>query len=99
MVLTIPEMHSHLENLNRFFVERTTHFTTQIQLHPGSYTGADYQQFAELIEEIRTDAMHRITEFFNRKHNTKTDIYDEEVTPSPCRLPPTRRPTRTLKPN
>lgn len=85
MVLTIPEMHSHLEQLNQFFSERTTYFSNKIQEHPGSYTTQDYTRFAALIEEIRTEALQRISDFFKEKHSGKTDLYESEVNFSSAR--------------
>jgi hypothetical protein len=61
MVLTIPEMHQHLDSLNQFFSQKTSSFITLISSHPGRLTADDYSHFADLIEEIRNDALTRIT--------------------------------------
>jgi hypothetical protein len=41
MVLSIPEMHKHLEDLNHFYNERTSSFVSLISSHPGQFTPAD----------------------------------------------------------
>ena len=61
MAFTIPEMHQHLESLNQFFSQKTSSFITIISSHPGRLTAEDYSQFAYLIEEIRNDALSRIS--------------------------------------
>jgi hypothetical protein len=61
MVLTIPEMHQHLDSLNQFFSQKTSTFITLMNSHPGSLTAQDRDQFADLIEEIRNDALARIS--------------------------------------
>lgn len=79
MVLSIPEMHRHLEDLNRFYNERTSSFVSAVSSHPGKFTPADAKEFSELIEEIRSEALGRISEFFNAKFGTKSELYDSEV--------------------
>jgi hypothetical protein len=79
MVLTIPEMHQHLDSLNHFFSQKTSAFISLITSHPGRLTPDDLSQFADLIEEIRNDALSRISEFFNIKLSTKCELYDLEV--------------------
>jgi hypothetical protein len=91
MVLSIPEMHKHLEELNRFYSERTSSFISVISSHPGKFTPADARQFSELIDQIRNDALTRISLFFNAKFATKSELYDSEVTFLPCRSPITPR--------
>lgn len=49
MVLSIPEMHKHLESLNHFFTEKTTTFISIIGSHPGQLTTKDAKEFSELI--------------------------------------------------
>lgn len=61
MVLTIPEMHQHLDSLNQFFSQKTSSFIKIISSHPGRLTAEDLSQFADLIEEIRNDALTRIS--------------------------------------
>ena len=41
MVLSIPEMHKHLEALNQFFTDKTSTFVNIINSHPGQYTTQD----------------------------------------------------------
>jgi hypothetical protein len=72
-------MHKHLESLNQFFTDKTSTFVTIINSHPGQYTHDDHLQFAELIEEIRNEALLKITDFFKEKHKTKTELYDSQV--------------------
>lgn len=85
MVLSIPEMHKHLEDLNHFYNERTSSFVSLISSHPGQFTPADAREFSGLIEEIRRDALGRIGEFFNAKFGTRSELYDSEVLVAPLR--------------
>ncbi len=61
MVQTIPEMYNYLEELNQFFSQKTNTFIEIVNSHPGKFTTQDYQEFKELIEDIRTDALSRIS--------------------------------------
>jgi hypothetical protein len=84
-VLSIPEMHKHLEDLNRFYSERTSEFISVISSHPGKFTPTDTKEFSELIDEIRNDALARISEYFNNKFAVKAELYDSEVEVHQCR--------------
>ena len=75
MVQSIPEMHKYLEELNQFFNQKTNNFIEIVNSHPGKFTNHDYQEFKELIEDIRTDALTRISEFFTNKHSSKCELY------------------------
>jgi hypothetical protein len=79
MVLTIPEMHKHLDDLNQFYSEKTSAFVSVISSHPGKLTSSDVNEFSELIEEIRNDALTRISEYFHNKLQVKCSLYDSEV--------------------
>lgn len=72
-------MHQHLDSLNSFFSQKTSAFVSIISSHPGRLTPDDLSQFADLIEEIRNDALSRISEYFNIKLNAKCELYDLEV--------------------
>lgn len=61
MVLSIPEMHKHLEGLNQFYNQKTSSFISVITSHPGKFTQTDAKEFSELIDEIRADSLRRIT--------------------------------------
>lgn len=78
-------MHKHLEGLNQFYNERTSSFISVITSHPGKFTPNDLKQFSELIEEIRAEALGKITEFFNNKFSAKSELYDSEVHLFTCR--------------
>lgn len=72
-------MHKHLEELNQFFSQKTNAFIAIINSHPGRLTTHDYQEFKDLIEDIRADALNRITDFFSNKHSSKSELYDSQV--------------------
>jgi hypothetical protein len=79
MVQTIPEMHKHLEELNQFFNQTTSQFVSVISAHPGKFTNKDFQEYSQLIEDIRSQAMTRIAGFFNTKLSAKCELYDSQV--------------------
>ena len=54
-----------------------------ISAHPGKFTSRDFQEYGQLIEDIRTQAMTRIADFFNTKFEAKCELYDSKVPPSP----------------
>lgn len=73
--MTIPEMNRKLDDLSAFFCERTRQFTAKITLHEGRFTEVDFNDFEELLNAIKKEAMERITNFFEDRFHTRSSTY------------------------
>ena len=77
--MTIPEMNRKLDELNGFFTERARQFTAKITLHEGRFTEGDFNDFEELLNSIKKDAMDKITNFFEDRFSIRSNTYETEV--------------------
>lgn len=77
--MTIPEMNRKLDELNNFFTQRARQFTSKITLHEGKFRESDFNDFEELLNSIKRDAMERINNFFEERFNTRSNTYETEV--------------------
>ena len=74
--MTIPEMNRKLDDLNSFFTERSRQFTAKIMLHEGRFNEGDFNDFESLLNDIKTEAMQRISAFFEERFTTRSTTYE-----------------------
>lgn len=61
--------------MSEIFTSTSKTFTTKIHLHEGKFKHEDFNDFENLLNEIKREGLDRIKQFFEERFEVRSNVY------------------------